>query len=88
MQDGTQHMPCHLSVRPELGHDLVEPDVGGLQGLVEDVEAGGAHVSPRMIAPWFCSGNALCRPQFQRFHVVFVCCFRPLPDVPASAGID
>src|SRR6266498_1428914 len=59
-------MPRHLSVGPELGHDLVEPNVGGLQGLVEHVEAGGAHVSPPMIAPWFCSGNAPCRPQFQR----------------------
>ena len=37
-------MPRYLSVGPELGHDLVEPDVGGLQGLVEYVEAGGAHV--------------------------------------------
>src|SRR6266446_9255193 len=37
-------MPRYLSVGPELGHDLVEPDVGGLQGLVEHVEAGGAHV--------------------------------------------
>jgi hypothetical protein len=32
VQDGAEHVPHHLSVGPELGHDLVEPDVGGLQG--------------------------------------------------------
>jgi len=28
-----------------LTHDLVEPDVGDLQGLVEDIEAGGTLMS-------------------------------------------
>src|SRR5205807_4187175 len=35
VQDSAEHMPRHLAVGPELGHDLVEPDVGGLQGLVD-----------------------------------------------------
>src|SRR5262249_57639147 len=65
-------MPRHLAVGPELGHDLVEPDVGGLQGLVEHVETGGAHVSPPMIAPRFWSGNAWCRLQFRRVDAVSV----------------
>ena len=44
VQDGAQNMPGYPSVGPEFSHDLVEPDVGGLQRLVEHVEAGGAHV--------------------------------------------
>jgi hypothetical protein len=28
---------------PDLIHDLVEPDVRGLQRLIENVEAGSAH---------------------------------------------
>src|SRR2546423_3874921 len=36
-------MPRHLPVRAERLHDLVEPDVGDLQGPVKDVEACGAH---------------------------------------------
>src|SRR5262249_50562604 len=50
MQHGAQRMPRDLPVRPELRHDLVEPDVGGLQSLVENVEVGGAHVVLPMIA--------------------------------------
>jgi hypothetical protein len=57
VQNGAQHMPRHLPVGPKLGHDLVEPDIGGLQSLVEHVETGGAHVSPPMIAPRFWWGT-------------------------------
>src|SRR5215831_1189894 len=80
VQNGAQHVPRDLSVGPELGHDLVEPDVGGLQGLVENVETGGAHVSPPMIAPRFWTGNAWCRLQFRRVDAVFGRC----RNVPAS----
>src|SRR6266545_1642102 len=45
VQDRAEHMPRDLAVGAELGHDFVEPDMGRLQSLVEDVEAGGAHAN-------------------------------------------
>src|SRR4051794_13265295 len=40
-----------LAVRSQPGRDLVEPSVGGLECLVEDLEAGGAHGSLRAGIP-------------------------------------
>src|SRR4051794_2801378 len=40
-----------LAVRSQPGRDLVEPGVGGLECLVEDLEAGGAHGSLRAGIP-------------------------------------
>ena len=40
----TQHVPCKVPIRPDLFHDLVEPDVGCLQCLVEHV-----HLNLRMV---------------------------------------
>src|SRR5437868_10333111 len=42
-QHGAKRMPRHLPVGPDSRHDLVEPDIGDLQGPVKDVEACGAH---------------------------------------------
>src|SRR5262249_40153309 len=39
----SQSMPGDLSIRPEVGHDLVKPGVGRVQGLVEYFEAGCTH---------------------------------------------
>src|SRR5262245_8556578 len=74
-----------LRQRPPDFPDLVriEVMVGGLQGLVEHVETGSAHVDPPMIAPRFCSGNALSCRQFQCPDIVFSRC----ENVPASAGM-
>src|SRR4029079_2193383 len=43
VQDGRQHLPGDLLVRTEICHDLLEPDMGGFQRLVEDFEAVRAH---------------------------------------------
>jgi len=45
-QHGAQHVPGDLPVGADVGHHLIQPDVRGLQRLVEDVQAGGAHGSP------------------------------------------
>jgi hypothetical protein len=60
VQDGAQHMPR----TPLTGRARAWPSSRpALQGLVEHGEVGSAHAFPSMIAPWFWSGNALCRPQ-------------------------
>src|SRR5829696_8527965 len=43
VQDGRQRLPGDLLVRPEIGHDLLEPEMGSFQCLVEDFEAVRAH---------------------------------------------
>ena len=43
MQHRAKHMPREAPVRPNFVHDFVQPDVGGLYGLVENIQAGGAH---------------------------------------------
>src|SRR5215510_12742825 len=62
-------------LRQRLPHFLdlvrIEVMIGGLQGLVEHVETGSAHVDPPMIAPRFWSGNALSCRQFQCADIVF-----------------
>jgi len=46
-QHGAEDMPCDLPVGADIGHHLVQPDIRGLQRLVENVQTGGAHdVSP------------------------------------------
>src|SRR5215510_1826960 len=74
-------------LRQRLPHFLdlvrIEVMIGGLQGLVEHVETGSAHVDPPMIAPRFWSGNALSCRQFQCADIVFSRC----ENVPASAGM-
>src|SRR5215210_6528025 len=54
-QDGAKHMPGDLAVGADRLHQLVEPDVGCLEGFVEDVETSRAHgsllVSHRTVDP-------------------------------------
>ena len=45
-QDRAEHVPGGLPVGADLRHQFVEPDVGGLQCLVEDVETSRAHGKP------------------------------------------
>lgn len=52
-----ENFPGQLPVGTDLIHDLVKPDVGGLDGLVEYVEAGCAHGEPP-----FWSGKAGAKP--------------------------
>src|SRR4051812_46986711 len=44
-QYGAKHMPGDLAVGADRLHELVEPNVGCLEGLVEDVETSRAHGS-------------------------------------------
>src|SRR5215204_4651793 len=44
-QDGAKHMPGDLAVGADRLHELVEPDVGCLEGFVEHVETSRAHAS-------------------------------------------
>src|SRR5207253_10316381 len=53
VEDGRQHLPGDLLVRPELVADLVEPDVGGFQGSIENVQALRSHgFLPRSVRAW------------------------------------
>ncbi|GAB2801460.1 hypothetical protein GCM10027040_31520 [Halomonas shantousis] len=36
-------MPGDLTILPEIGHDIIEPDMGGMQRLVENLKSGFAH---------------------------------------------
>src|SRR2546421_9845483 len=39
------YLPRHLPIRTERRNNLIEPNIGRLQGLVEDIKAGCAHRS-------------------------------------------
>jgi hypothetical protein len=43
MQDCREHLPSDLPVGANAFTDLIEPDIGGLNCLVECVEASRAH---------------------------------------------
>jgi hypothetical protein len=45
-QDGTQHVPGGLPIGADLRHQFIEPNMGGLQCLVEDIETSRAHGKP------------------------------------------
>jgi hypothetical protein len=36
-------MPSDMPIGPEIGHDFIQPSVGGLQRLIENIETGSAH---------------------------------------------
>jgi hypothetical protein len=58
-QDGAQNMPGQLPVAADIGHDLLQPDIRGLQCLVEDIQTGGAHAAPPAVPPLL--GRCLAR---------------------------
>src|SRR5690242_21425304 len=45
VEDGREHLPGELFVRPEVIADLIEPDVGCFERPVEHLEAVRAHAS-------------------------------------------
>src|SRR5262249_57702911 len=55
-------------VLTEIRHDLVEPDVGGLQGPVENVEAGCAHDVPHDRTAVADEGERRRRVTVPKFH--------------------
>src|SRR5687768_15279766 len=66
VKDDRKRLPRELPIGTEPVHDLVEPDIGRLERLVEDFESGGAHrrssfhANPRSIAND--RGSSLFRP--------------------------
>src|SRR3546814_10289751 len=44
VQHGREHLPGDLPVGADLVDDLVQPDVGRLKRLVEDLESGDPHL--------------------------------------------
>jgi hypothetical protein len=58
VRHGGEHAISSPAIRPGDLHDLLEPDVGGLHRLVEDIKSGCAHASP-FNAP---AGNNSSRP--------------------------
>ena len=45
-QDGTEHVPGGLPIGADLRHQFIEPNMGGLKCLVEDIETSRAHGKP------------------------------------------
>src|SRR3954453_23411738 len=42
-QNRAQYMPSDMPIGPEIGHDFIQPSVGGLQRFIENIETGSAH---------------------------------------------
>jgi hypothetical protein len=51
VQDDGKYLPRHLPIGTNRRINLVEPNIGRLQGLIEDIETGSAHEDLSLAAP-------------------------------------